>query len=185
MFNKYDKIDNSKLKIPFYLETPPDAFYPHDTETMVYDKNLHYYFLTEKGLSQYHVDFDPSETKRLIRTATMHIYSYIALMAQTSVNVMNYRIAKSLLGRHKSKKDGRLEFERMLATQAEFVSDFGDAKKTPKIVVNPDSGRMRDQSVDKSDGFWLHDEVLDWLNANYLTDPNVAFRPWEIDWSEY
>ena len=181
----YAPIDNSKLVIPVYDDIPPDAQYPCDTERMIYDKDDHRYYLTEAALSHYGIDCDPGEVKKLIRTATDHVYSYIAVMAQTKYNLMCYRIAKSLFGRVKTPKEGRLEVERMLAKQAEFINDFGDAKKTPKMVVSLESGRVRDNDVDFSTGFWLHDEVLLWLNVNYLTDPNAVYRPGEVKWSEY
>lgn len=178
-------IDNSKLVIPFYDEIPPEAQYPCSTERLVYDKDDHRYYLTEAALSHYGIDCEPREMKKLIRTATDHIYSYIAIMAQTKYNLMCYRIAKSYFGRVKTAKEGRLEVERMLAKQAEFINDFGDAKKTPKMVVNPESGRVRDNDVDLSSGYWLNDEVLLWLNVNYLTDPNAVYRLGEVQWSEY
>ncbi len=180
----YHNIDNSGLVVPQYEEVPPDAVYPCSTERMRYDKDDHRYYLTEAALSHYGIDCDPQGVKKLIRTATDHIYSYIAIMAQTKYNLMCYRIAKSLFGRVKTPKEGRLEFERMLAKQAEFVADYGDAKKTPKMTVNTDSGRLRDNDVDMSTGYWLSDEVLIWLRTNYLTDPN-ATGEWQADWSKY
>lgn len=179
------KIDNSDLVVPFYDEIPKGAQYPCSTERMRYDRDDHRYYLTEAALSHYGIDCEPSEIKRLIRTATDHVYSYIAIAAQTKYNLMCYRIAKSLFGRFKTAKEGRLEFERMLARQAEFINDFGDAKKTPKMVVNPDTGRLRDNEIDLSSGFWLHDEVLIWLNVNYLTDPNMVYHLGEVNWAEY
>lgn len=181
----YCKIDNSDLVVPFYDEIPKDAQYPCSTVRMRYDKDDHRYYLTEAGLSHYGIVCEPAEVNKLIRTTTDHIYSYIAIMAQTAYNVMCYRIARSFFGRVKTAREGRLEFERMLARQAEFINDYGDAKKTPKIVVNPDTGRIKDNDVDMSTGFWLHDEVLIWLRTNYLLDPNVYYRPGEIEWSKY
>ena len=184
MYN-HEPIDNSDLVVPIYDELPRWAQFPCTTERLRYDKDDHRYYLTEAALSHYDIDCEPEEIKKLIRTATDHIYSYIAVMAQTKYNLMCYRIAKSLFGRAKSPREGRLEVERMLAKQAEFINDYGDAKKTPKMVVNPESGRVRDNDVDLSSGFWLHDEVLIWLNTNYLTDPNAVYRPGEVRWSEY
>ena len=177
--------DNSKLVVPFYDDIPSDAVYPCSTERMRYDKDDHRYYLTEAGLSYYGIDCEGSEIKRLIYTATDHIYSYIAIMAQTKYDFMCYRIAKSFFGRSKTPKAGRIEVERMLAKQAEFINDYGDAKKTPKLIVSPETGRVRDNDVDMSTGFWLHDEVLVWLRVNYLTDPNAIWSPWQIDWSAY
>ena len=177
--------DNSKLVIPFYDEILSDAVYPCSTERMRYDKDDHRYYLTEAGLSYYGIDCDGSEIKKLIYTATDHIYSYIAIMAQTKYDFMCYRIAKSFFGRSKTPTAGRIEVERMLAKQAEFINDYGDAKKTPKLIVSPETGRVRDNDVDMSTGFWLHDEVLVWLRVNYLTDPNAIWSPWQIDWSAY
>lgn len=183
LFNQ--PIDNSKLVVPFYDSIPPEAEFPCNTERLKYDKDDHRYYLTEAALSHYGIDYEPSQTKRLCRLATEHIYSYISLMAQTKYNLMCYRIAKSLFGRHKSHKEGRLEFERMLAKQADYINDYGDTKKTPKLIVSPETGRMKDQDVDMSTGFWLHDEVLGWLNSNYLTDPNAIHNTWQVNWSEY
>lgn len=181
----FTPIDNSKLVIPVYDNIPPDAQFPCNTERLIYDKDDHRYYLTEAALSHYGINCDPDEVKKLIYTATDHVYSYIAVMAQTKYNLMCYRIAKSLFGRVKTRREGRLEVERMLAKQAEFIADFGDAKKTPKMVVSPESGRVRDNDVDFSTGFWLHDEVLIWLKTNYLTDPNAVYNPGEVKWSEY
>lgn len=181
----FNRINNSALVIPFYTEVPTNAVYPHDTERMRYDKDDHRYYLTEAGLSYYGIDFDPDKAKWLARTATTHVYSYITLMAQTNANLMYYRIAKSLFGRHKSAREGRLSVERILATQAEYINDYGDAKKAPKMVVSPETGRIRDQGVNMSEGFWLQDEVLSWLNSNYLTDANAVYNPCEVRWSEY
>ena len=180
----YEKVNNDKLVIPFYDDMPTNAIYPCDTERMRYDKDDHRYYLTEAGLSHYGIDCEPGEIKKLIWTATDHIYSYIEIVAHTKYNFMCYRIAKSFFGRVKTPKEGRLEFERKLAKQAEFIADYGDAKKTPKMIVNAESGRLRDNDVDMSSGFWLHDEVLIWLHANNLTDPN-ATGEWNVNWSEY
>ena len=179
------KIDNSDLIVPYYDEIPKDAVYPCSTARMRYDKDDHRYYLTEEGLAFYGIDCPPMEMKKLIRTATDHIYSYIAVMAQTAYNVMCYRIAKSLFGRVKTAKEGRLEFERMLAKQAEYINDFGDAKKAPKLVVSAETGRIKDNDVDLSTGFWLNDEVLVWLRTVYLLDPNVRYSPFEVKWDEY
>lgn len=179
------KIDNSDLVVPFYDEIPRGAKYPCSTARMRYDKEDHRYYLTEAALAHYGIDCEPMEVRRLIRTATDHIYSYIAVMAQTAYNLMCYRIAKSLFGRVKTEREGRLEFERMLVRQAEYINDFGDAKKAPKMVVSSETGRIKDNDVDLSTGFWLHDEVLIWLKTNYLIDPNVIYRPGEVKWDEY
>lgn len=178
-----EKIDNSGLVIPFYDDIPIDAKYPFDTERMRYNKEDHRYYLTDAAIEYYGIDCEQSEIKRLIRTATDHIYSYIAVMAQNKYNLMCYRIAKSLFGRLKTAREGRLEVERMLVKQAEFINDFGDAKRTPKMVVQ-ESGRLRDNDVDMSTGYWLDDEVLIWLRTNYLTDPN-ATGEWRMRLSEY
>ena len=175
--------DNSKLEIPFYDDIPNGAKFPCATERMRYNKDDHRYYLTDAAIEYYDVDCEPDEIKRLIRTATDHIYSYIAIMAQTKYNLMCYRIAKSLFGRIKTPKEGRLEFERMLVKQAEFINEFGDAKKTPKMVVSQESGRVRDNDVDMSTGYWLDDEVLIWLRTNYLTDPNSTGE-WRMKLSE-
>ncbi len=180
----YQENDNSKLIIPFYDTIPSDAQYPCDTERMRYDKDDHRYYLTDAAIEYYGIDCEQREIKKLIRTATDHIYSYIAIMAQTKYNLMCYRIAKSNFGRVKTKKEGRLEFERMLVRQAEFVNEFGDAKMTPKLIVTPESGRLRDNDVDMASGYWLHDEVLIWLRTNYLLDPN-ATGEWQMQLSEY
>lgn len=169
----YKNNDNSSLVIPFYDAIPCDAKFPCDTERMRYDKDDHRYYLTSAAIEYYGIDCEPSEIKKLIGTATDHIYSYIAIMAQTKYNLMCYRIAKSFFGRVKSEREGRLEFERMLVKQADYINEFGDAKKTPKMVVNQESGRVRDNDVDMSTGYWLDDEVLIWLHTNYLTDPNA------------
>lgn len=179
------KIDNSDLVVPFYDEIPRDAKYPCSTARMRYDKEDHRYYLTEAALAYYGIDCEPREVTKLIRTATDHIYSYIAGMAQTAYNLMCYRIAKSYFGRVKTEREGRLEFERMLVRQAEYINDFGDAKKAPKMVVSPETGRIKDNDVDLSTGFWLNDEVLIWLKTNYLIDPNVIYRPGEVKWDEY
>lgn len=176
--------DNSKLEIPFYDAIPHNAQYPCDTERMRYDKDDHRYYLTEAALSHYGIDCEPTEIKKIIWTATDHIYSYIAIMAQTKYSLMCYRIAKSFFGRAKTANEGRLEVERMLAKQAEFINDFGNAKMTPKITMNQESGRLRDNDVDMSTGYWLNDEVLIWLRMNYLTDPN-AIGEWRMNLSEY
>jgi hypothetical protein len=181
----YKPIGNSALVVPFYKETPPDAVYPHNTERMVYDKDDHRYYLTEAGLSHYGIDFEPERVKWLIRKASDHIYSYITFMAQTNADLMHYRIAKSLFGRHKSAREGRRQVERVLALQAEFINDYGDGKNTPKIIVSPETGRIRDQAVDMSEGFWLQDEVLGWLNSTHLTDPNIVYSPFQVKWDEY
>lgn len=180
----YTNIDNSKLEIPFYDEIPGDAQYPCDTERLRYDKSDHRYYLTDAAIEYYGIDCEQREVKKLIRTATEHIYSYIAVMAQTKYNFMCYRIAKSNFGRVKTKREGRLEFERMLVRQAEFVNEYGDAKRAPKMTVSQESGRLRDNDVDMSTGFWLDDEVLIWLQTNYLTDPN-AVGEWKMKLSEY
>ena len=181
----FTPIDNSKLVVPFYDEIPANAVYPCSTERMRYDKEDHRYYLTEAGLSHYGIVCEPRDVKRLIYSATDHLYSYIQVTAQTKYNMMCYRIAKSYFGSTKSPREGRLEVERMLAKQAEFINDFGDAKKTPKMVVNPESGRVRDNDVDLASGYWLNDEVLLWLNVNYLTDPNAVYGPFQVNWSEY
>ena len=170
----YNDNDNSKLKIPFYDEIASDATYPCDTERMRYDKEDHRYYLTAAAIEYYGINCEQQEIKKLIRTAVDHIYSYIAIMAQTKYNLMCYRIAKSFFGRIKTAKEGRLEFERMLVKQAEFINEFGDAKLTPKIIISQESGRLRDNNVDMSTGYWLHDEVLIWLRTNYLLDPNAT-----------
>lgn len=180
----YQNKKHGTLVVPIYDEIPADAVYPCGTERMRYDKDEHRYYLTEAALSHYGVDCEPNEIQKLIWTATDHIYSYIAIMAQTKYNFMCYRIAKSFFGRARTPKEGRLEFERMLAKQAEFIADFGDAKRTPKMTVNAESGRLRDNDVDMSSGYWLHDEVLIWLRTNYLTDPN-ATGEWQVKWWEY
>lgn len=180
----YQDNDNSKLVIPFYDEIPSNAQYPCDTDRMRYDKEDHRYYLTDAAIEYYGIDCEQREIKRLIRTATDHIYSYIRVMAQTKYNLMCYRIAKSLFGRVKTAREGRLEFERMLVRQAEFINEFGDAKRTPKMTVSQESGRLRDNDVDMASGFWLDDEVLIWLQTNYLTDPN-AVGEWKMKLSEY
>ncbi len=180
----YEKVNNDKLVIPFYDDMPTNAIYPCDTERMRYDKDDHRYYLTEAALSHYGIDCEPNEIKKLLWTTTDHIYSYIAVMAQTKYNLMCYRIAKSLFGRVKTPREGRFEFERMLAKQAEFITDFGDAKKTPKMIVNSENGRIRDNDADMSAGYWLHDEVLIWLRVNYLLDPN-AIGEYRMDLSAY
>lgn len=179
------RIDNSALVVPHYDSITTDAVFPCNTDNMKYDKDDHRYYLTEAGLSHYGIDCEPQEVIKLIRTATDHIYSYIAVMAQTNYNLMCYRIARSLFGRFKTAKEGRVEFERMLAKQAEFISDYGDAKKAPKLVVNPDSGRVRDNDTDYSTGFWLDDEVLLWLKANNLLEPNTIRGLWRVEWDKY
>ena len=73
----------------------------------------------------------------------------------------------------------------MLAKQAEYINDFGDAKKAPKLVVSAETGRIKDNDVDLSTGFWLNDEVLVWLRTVYLLDPNVRYSPFEVKWDEY
>lgn len=181
----YHKNDNSDLVVPYYDEITTDAKYPCSTARMRYDKEDHRYYLTEEALSFYGIDCAPGEVKRLIRTATEHIYSYIAVMAQTAYNVMCYRIAKSKFGSTKTPKEGRREFERMLAKQAEYINDYGDAKKAPKMVVSPETGRIKDNDVDLSTGFWLDDEVLIWLRTNYLLDPNICYSPFAVKWDEY
>lgn len=180
----YTSIDNSNLVIPFYDEIPSNAQYPCDTERLRYDKNDHRYYLTDAAIEYYGIACEQRKIAWLIRTATDHIYSYIAVMAQTKYNFMCYRIAKSNFGRVKTKKEGRLEFERMLVRQAEFVNEYGDAKRAPKMVVSQESGRLRDNDVDMASGFWLDDEVLIWLRTNYLTDPN-AVGEWQMRLSEY
>ena len=180
----YRDNDNSKLEIPFYDEIPCGAKFPCDTATMRYDKSDHRYYLTDAAIEYYGIDCEQREIKRLIRTATDHIYSYITIMAQTKYNLMCYRIAKSFFGRVRTEKEGRLEFERILLKQAEYINDFGDAKRTPKMVVSQESGRVRDNDVDMSSGYWLKDEVLIWLRTNYLTDPN-ATGEWQMRLSEY
>lgn len=180
----YQDNDNSKLVIPFYDEIPSSAQYPCDTERMRYDKEDHRYYLTDAAIEYYGINCEQREIKKLIRTATDHIYSYIRVMAQTKYNLMCYRIAKSLFGRVKTAREGRLEVERMLVRQAEFINEFGDAKHTPKMTVSQESGRLRDNDVDMSSGFWLNDEVLLWLQTNYLTDPN-AVGEWKMKLSEY
>jgi hypothetical protein len=52
------------------------------------------------------------------------------------------------------------------------------------MTVSQESGRLRDNDVDMSSGFWLDDEVLLWLQTNYLTDPN-AVGEWKMKLSEY
>lgn len=180
----YYDVDNSELVVPYYEDIPLNAVYPCSTERMKYDKADHRYYLTEAALSYYGIDCEPNKIRKLLRTATDHIYSFIAIMALTKYNFMCYRIAKSFFGRVKSHQEGRLEFERMLAKQAEFIADYGDAKKTPKMIVNADSGRLRDNDVDMSAGYWLHDEVLIFLRINNLLDPN-ARGEWKVKWSEY
>ena len=180
----YQGNDNSNLIIPFYDAIPREAQYPCDTAYMRYDKEDHRYYLTDAAIEHYGIECDQREIRKLIRTATAHIYSYIAIMAQTKYNLMCYRIAKSYFGRVKTPKEGRLEFERMLVKQAEHINDFGDAKRTPKMIVNAESGRLRDNDVDMSSGYWLHDEVLIWLRTNYLTDPN-ATGEYRMDLSAY
>ena len=177
-------IDNSNLIIPFYEEIPSNAQYPCDTERMRYDKEDHRYYLTDAAIEYYGIDCEQRGIQKLIRTATDHIYSYIRVMAQTKYNLMCYRIAKSLFGRVKTAREGRLEFERMLVRQAEYINEFGDAKRAPKMTVSQESGRLRDNDVDMSSGFWLDDEVLLWLQTNYLTDPN-AVGEWKMKLSEY
>ena len=177
-------IDNSGLIIPFYDTIPSDAKYPCDTVRMKYNKEDHRYYLTEAGLSYHGIDCAPQKTKKLIMTASDHIYSYIEIMAQTKYNLMCYRIAKSFFGRFKSEREGRLEFERKLAAQADYINEYGDAKRAPKMIVNPESGRLRDNDTDMSTGFWLDDGVLIWLKSNYLTDPN-AVGEWQMKLSEY
>lgn len=180
----YTNIDNSNLVIPFYDEIPSNAQYPCDTERLRYDKDDHRYYLTDAAIEYYGIDCEQREIRKLIRAATAHIYSYIAIMAQTKYNLMCYRIAKSLFGRVKTAREGRLEFERMLVRQAEYINEFGDAKRAPKMTVSQESGRLRDNDVDMSSGFWLDDEVLLWLQTNYLTDPN-AVGEWKMKLSEY
>ena len=180
----YEKINNDKLVIPFYDDMPTNAIYPCDTERMRYDKDDHRYYLTEAALSHYGIDCEPNEIKKLLWTTTDHIYSYIAVMAQTKYNLMCYRIAKSYFGRVKTPKEGRIEFERMLLKQAEFINDFGAAKRTPKMLVSQESGRARDNDVDMASGYGLKDEGLIWLRTNYLTDPN-ATGEWQMRLSEY
>ena len=187
------RIDNSDFVVPLYDEIPKDATFPCSTARMRYDKEDHRYYLTETALANYGIECEPKEIIRLIRTATDHIYSYIAVRislkisfgSQTAYNIMCYRIAKSLFGRFKTEREGRKAFERMLVRQAEFINDFGDAKKTPKMIINPETGRIKDNDVDLSTGFWLDDEVLIFLKVNYLTDPNVIYRPGEVKWNEY
>lgn len=180
----YQDNDNSKLEIPYYDVISSDAKYPCDTVNMRYDKDDHRYYLTEAAIEDYGIDCEQREVRYLIRTATEHIYSYIAVMAQTKYNLMCYRIAKSYFGRVKTPKEGRIEFERMLLKQTEFINDFGDAKRTPKMLVSQESGRVRDNDVDMASGYWLKDEVLIWLRTNYLTDPN-ATGEWQMRLSEY
>ena len=180
----YTNIDNSNLIIPFYDEIPSNAQYPCDTERMRYDKEDHRYYLTDAAIEYYGIDCEQRGIQKLIRTATDHIYSYIRVMAQTKYNLMCYRIAKSLFGRVKTAREGRLEFERMLVRQAEYINEFGDAKRAPKMTVSQESGRLRDNDVDMSSGFWLDDEVLLWLQTNYLTDPN-ATGEYRMDLSAY
>lgn len=181
----YKPIDNSALVVPTYTELTAESLYPCNTERLRYDKDDHRYYLTEAALSHYGINFDPQRVKWLIRKATEHIYSYIALMAQTKYNLMCYRIAKSNFGCAKSKKEGRREVEEKLALQADYINEWGDAKKTSKMVVSPETGRLKDNDVDMSSGFWLDDEVLNWLNVNYLTDPNAIYNPWDVKWNEY
>lgn len=98
---------------------------------------------------------------------------------------MCYRIAKSLFGRYKSSREGRQEIERMLARQAEYIAEFGDAKRTSKMIVSTETGRLKDNDVNMATGWWLNDEVLNWLTVNYLTDPNATYTAWEVKWDEY
>ena len=128
----YQDNDNSKLVIPFYDTIPSNAQYPCDTERMRYDKEDHRYYLTDAAIEYYGIDCEQRGIQKLIRTATDHIYSYIRVMAQTKYNLMCYRIAKSLFGRVKTAREGRLEFECMLVRQAEYINEFGDAKRAPK-----------------------------------------------------
>lgn len=179
------KVDNSALEVPYYDELHPEAQYPCDTPFLKYNKSDHRYYLTEAALKHYGIDCEPAEVKRLIRTATEHIYDYIQATAATNYNLMCYRIAKSLFGRFKSASEGRLEVERMLARQAEYINDFGDARKAPKMVVSPDTGRIRDNDTDMTTGFWLDDGVLSWLKACHLNDPNAISLAWRVEWDKY
>jgi hypothetical protein len=140
--------------------------------------------LTEAGLSNNDVNFDSANWKKLSRTATEHIYDYIDIMAQVNRDVQYYRIAKSLFGRHRSEKEGRKEVERMLARQADFISEFGDARKTPKTVVD-DKGRIIEQKTMPESGFWLEDSVLVWLDRSRLIEPNITHSFFQIDWSSF
>jgi hypothetical protein len=178
-------ISNAALDIPFFSDPREASLFPHNSERMTYDKDDHRYYLTEAGLSHYGVNFDPQGVKRLIRDTTDHIYSYICLMAQTAYNIMHYRIAKSLFGRNKSPFEGRLEFERTLARQAEFIVRFGNARETPKLVMSPETGRIKEAEPNPQSGFWLDDTVLGWLGSNHLLDPNIKAPPLFIDWSKY
>lgn len=179
-----EPIDNSALVVPFYETILPDAKYPCNTERLKYDKDDHRYYLTETALPHYGIDCEDERISKLIYTATEHLYSYIALMAQTKYNLMCYRIAKSLFGRFKSKREGRFELERMLAKQADHINEWGDAKRTTKVTMG-ETGRLKDQDIDMSSGWWLDDEVLTWLKVNYLTDPNAVYSVGDVKWNEY
>ena len=191
-------IDNSGLIIPFYsdreLASGKDREgyplqFPCDCRLIRYDKRVHRYFLTEEGMIEFGISAvrGGGSFNWLSRTATDHLYSYIHLMSQTKQNAQDYRLAKGWLGRNTQFKDARFNLYENLCKQAEFINDFGDGKKTPKVAVMQAgrSGQKGDSKLEAESGFWLLDDVLVWLRTNWLLDPNLVWNAWDIDWSKY
>ena len=167
-------ISNKDLIIPHYDNEESCQVFPCNTDYMIYNKAEHRYYLTEAGLTKHGVQFsNGDEATMLINTATKHIYKYIQACTFAKYNIMCYRIAKSLFGRDTPKVQGRLEFEEILAEQAQYIAENGDTMNTPKMITNPDNGRMTANKLEFKDGYFLADSVLLWIQSHYLDDINV------------
>jgi len=186
-------MNNSELRVPVYTEQDLDtlgdkALYPHSTAFLRYDKHDHMFYLTQHAFSKWGIAWDKIADPTgefLARIVTEHIYTSIDVLAQVKRNDQYYRMAKGWLHPSMTPRSAYREIERMFARQAKHVVQFGDARNTPKMVVNPETGRTREQHTGIDDCYWLEDSVFAWLESRYLTDPNIEHGLFTIHWAEF
>jgi len=185
-------VNNDNLFVPVYSEADLDrlggeAIYPHSTKWLIYDKHDHMFYLTRDGLNKWGVNVDAKADptgQHLIRMTTEHIYGAIDALAQVKRDTQMYRLAKGMLSPLITPRSAYREIERNFARQAARNARYGDTRNTPKVIVNPETGRVREQFTELSDCYWLDDSVLQWLRLRFLTDANIQGSH-QIRWHEF
>ena len=189
-----EEYSNKDLVIPFYTEEEimegNITQFPFNDKYMTYDKRKHQYMLTEDALVENGITLDdnqPDAKKIFLEQVSRAVYSQIKVKAGvTNYAKMMYRIAKGYGAQNLSQLDFRTIFmDEVLLVQAKYMAEGGYAKDMPKVVLNPDTGRVKASDMSNVDGYWLHDDVITTLDALNLTKPQRIVWSSDIHWDEY
>lgn len=188
-----DNYDNSKLVVPLYDETHPmpamGISFPFSDKYMKYDKTLHRYFLTPEAMTKYEVEFVDEKTteemKVFLEKVTNAVYSAIKEKAgKRNYPFMCFRIAKGYAQNMSPLDFRRMFFNDIMLEQARYMAGAGYAKDMQKVIMS-ETGRLKDNNLEKSDLYWLHDDVITSLEMLNLTNPQRINQMWGAKWSEY